>query len=112
MPHRGVRSRYSGLRVQGTASSPPSTTVTMVTDDPPKVKWRRGWDSNPRSIAAYAISNRAESATLAPLRNVKGIIAYNPFSHKRAGSEERIPDSGRSARPARRSIAALLRSAR
>ena len=31
-PRRGIRPRCSGLRVQGTASSPSSTTVTILTD--------------------------------------------------------------------------------
>jgi hypothetical protein len=30
-PQEGFRSRYSGLRVQGTASSPSSTTATIIT---------------------------------------------------------------------------------
>ena len=30
--------------------------------------WRRGWDSNPRSVARHTISSRADSAALAPLR--------------------------------------------
>src|SRR4029077_10698154 len=29
-PREGIQPRWSGLRVQGTASSPPSTTVTML----------------------------------------------------------------------------------
>ncbi len=81
-PQRGVRSRYSGLRVQGTASSPPSTTNRMLVQYFVKVKWRRGWDSNPRSIAAYAISNRADSATLAPLRTTGDIIPQDVISNK------------------------------
>ncbi|MEY4401372.1 MAG: hypothetical protein RL072_1237 [Actinomycetota bacterium] len=31
-------------------------------------KWRRGWDSNPRKLALHALSKRADSAALAPLR--------------------------------------------
>ena len=46
-PQGGIRSRYGGLRVQGTASSPSSTTR------------RRGRDLNPRGCYAYTISNRA-----------------------------------------------------
>jgi hypothetical protein len=30
--------------------------------------WRRGWDLNPRWVAPHTISNRADSAALAPLR--------------------------------------------
>ncbi len=40
----GVQPRYSGLRVQGTASSPLSTATSFK----PKNKKRRGWDLNPR----------------------------------------------------------------
>ena len=40
-PRAGVRPRYSGLRVQGTATSPSSTAKR-------KFQWRKGWDSNPR----------------------------------------------------------------
>ena len=29
---------------------------------------RRGWDSNPRALAGYTISNRADSTALAPLQ--------------------------------------------
>ena len=29
---------------------------------------RRGWDSNPRALAGYTISNRAPSTTQAPLQ--------------------------------------------
>jgi hypothetical protein len=32
-PREGIQPRWSGLRVQGTASSPPSTTMTMVSRD-------------------------------------------------------------------------------
>src|SRR5690349_67110 len=32
-PREGIQPRWSGLRVQGTAGSPPSTTVTMVSRD-------------------------------------------------------------------------------
>ena len=32
--------------------------------------WRRGWDSNPRKLALHALSKRADSAALAPLRIV------------------------------------------
>ena len=31
-------------------------------------KWRRGWDSNPRDLAAHLISSQARSTTLPPLR--------------------------------------------
>ncbi|CCF83184.1 hypothetical protein NITHO_200003 [Nitrolancea hollandica Lb] len=31
VPREGTQSRYSGLRVQGTASSPPSTTILKDT---------------------------------------------------------------------------------
>ena len=30
--------------------------------------WRRGWDSNPRTLAGYALSKRARSAATRPLR--------------------------------------------
>ena len=69
-PQEGIQSRYSGLRVQGTASSPFSTTRPDVIRrlSECQIKRRRGWDSNPRRIAPHTISNRAESAALAPLR--------------------------------------------
>jgi hypothetical protein len=77
-PQKGIQSRYSGLRVQGTASSPFSTTrpdVIRRTSEC-QIKRRRGWDSNPRRIAPHTISNRAESAALAPLRGqAREIIA-------------------------------------
>jgi hypothetical protein len=39
-PGAGIKPRYSGLRVQGTATSPSSTAKS--------IKWRRERDSNPR----------------------------------------------------------------
>ena len=33
-----------------------------------KTLWRRGWDSNPRSLSGQRFSRPSESATLAPLR--------------------------------------------
>ena len=54
-PQGGIRSRYGGLRVQGTASSPSSTTR------------RRGRDLNPRGCYTYTISNRAHSTGLCDL---------------------------------------------
>ncbi len=66
-PRGGIRPRCSGLRVQGTASSPSSTTVDMLPHKQQKVKWRRGWDSNPRCIAAHTLSRRAHSARLCNL---------------------------------------------
>ncbi len=38
-PRPGVQSRCSGLRVQGTASSPPSTALAMVVERPTSVNW-------------------------------------------------------------------------
>ena len=40
-PRKGIQPRYSGLRVQGTASSPSSTTMPMVTQERAFVK--EGW---------------------------------------------------------------------
>src|SRR5207245_9165078 len=31
-------------------------------------RWRRGWDSNPRYVSVYTLSNRAPSAARPPLR--------------------------------------------
>src|SRR5712692_11530993 len=36
-PREGIQPRWSGLRVQGTASSPPSTPVTIVSRD--GIRW-------------------------------------------------------------------------
>jgi hypothetical protein len=40
-PRKGIQPRYSGLRVQGTASSPSSTTGAIVTEAPAFVKAQR-----------------------------------------------------------------------
>ncbi len=40
---------------------------------------RRGWDSNPRSLAGHTISNRADSAALAPLPEPRRYrLAWSP----------------------------------
>src|SRR6266566_2308464 len=56
--------------LQGTATSPPSTTTTFIPHQHARrelVK-RRGWDSNPRdTFGAHALSRRADSTALAPL---------------------------------------------
>lgn len=44
--------------------------------------WRRGWDSNPRKLALHALSKRADSAALAPLRIV---IACDCITRTTAG---------------------------
>ena len=36
----------------------------------PALFWRRGWDLNPRWVAPHTISNRADSAALAPLQRL------------------------------------------
>ncbi len=53
-PREGVQPRCSGLRVQGTATSP-SSTAKPTTHVTRKWRWRRGWDSNPR----HEVSPRA-----------------------------------------------------
>ena len=60
-PRPGIQLRYSGLRIQGTAGSPPSTTGG---DGRPggwfgQSSWRRGRDSNPRRVAPNGISSAA-----------------------------------------------------
>jgi 4-aminobutyrate aminotransferase len=64
-----------------------------------KPLWRRGWDSNPRSLAGHTISNRADSAALAPLLARQGILeAWCPGAT--AGScatPSREPGQGRKA---------------
>ena len=41
---------------------------TIQTPLIPLIIWRRGWDSNPRYVAAHTLSKRAPSATRTPLR--------------------------------------------
>ena len=41
-----------------------------------RTPWRRGWDLNPRRVAPHTISNRADSAALAPLRDVLSLDYY------------------------------------
>ena len=42
----------------------PPHSITLCDGFPP---WRRGWDSNPRSVSRYALSKRAHSASMRPL---------------------------------------------
>ena len=45
----------------------------------PWIYWRRGWDSNPRYIAAHLISSQAPSTTRTPL--LKGTpLVYHIFA--------------------------------
>jgi len=53
-PQEGIQPRYSGLRVQGTASSPSSTTTRMVTHGPSFVK------AGPRYLLAMASAAYSE----------------------------------------------------
>ena len=55
--------------------------------------WRRGWDSNPRKLALHALSKRADSAALAPLRIVVacGCNARTTAGYRRTHS--RIADA-------------------
>ncbi len=50
-PKIGIRSCCSGLQVQGTANSPPSTAIDKI--------WRRGRDSNPRDSFRRPIALQA-----------------------------------------------------
>ena len=79
----GIRPRYSGLRVQGTARSPSSTTETCTGWSPDTTSstayWRRGRDSNPRDrVTVYSLSRRAPSTTQPPLRIVAESLAITP----------------------------------
>ena len=50
-----------------------------------KTVWRRGRDSNPRSLSAYTLSRRAPSTARTPLRNTTmGNNGGNPSSHTSA----------------------------
>ena len=55
----------------------------------PGPKWRRRWDLNPRWVAPHTISNRADSAALALLRESKPRQAHRsptgPFRRRRRG---------------------------
>ncbi len=44
-------------------------------------EWRRGWDSNPRSLAAHALSRRARSAGLRNL-SVEGVDITTPLNKR------------------------------
>jgi hypothetical protein len=56
---------------------------------------RRGWDLNPRSIAAHAFSRRAHSAGLCYPSLQKAIIAQAALASKPpAGSNQRLSASG------------------
>jgi heat shock protein HspQ len=46
--------------------------------------WRRGWDSNPRYLAAQRFSRPSQSTTLAPLREVVAQPAAGPVDRRRA----------------------------
>ena len=52
-PREGIRPRYSGLRVQGTASSPSSTTIDMLPQGWPSVK--RYAASTSRSVSTARV---------------------------------------------------------
>jgi hypothetical protein len=71
-PRAGIQPRWSGLRVQGTATSPPSTatldhlrsTFGLPVQD---MAEREGFEPSIRLLDVYTISSRAPSAARAPL---------------------------------------------
>ena len=72
---RGGRWRAAGAPPRRSAKSPgssPPINPTHKKTQPPKRgtgAWRRGWDSNPRYVAAHASSKRAPSTARTPLRS-------------------------------------------
>jgi hypothetical protein len=60
--------------------------------------WRRGGDSNPRYLAVYALSKRAHSTTLPPLRSAKGVQPNRPLPAR--SMEIRPPAAGFGGAPA------------
>jgi hypothetical protein len=89
-PQPKKRPRSSYLRFEATcptsAGSPTSPTGARAggLDTPlhrrPLPAERRGWDSNPRSVARHTISSRADSAALAPLQAQEGIVGSSSRS--------------------------------
>ena len=59
----GIRPRYGGLRVQGTASSPSSTTIKMVAEKKPFVNFADSADQN-RSLSGAAQADWLSCASL------------------------------------------------
>ena len=78
-PRAGIPPRWSGLRVQGTATSPPSTATldhaTTPRHGPPVregMAEREGFEPSIRLLDVYTISSRAPSAARAPLPGPAG----------------------------------------
>ena len=74
-PRAGIQPRWSGLRVQGTATSPPSTatldhlrfTFGQLRLPAQDMAEREGFEPSIRLLDVYTISSRAPSAARAPL---------------------------------------------
>ena len=60
-PREGIQPRWSGLRVQGTAGSPPSTADSMVSRNPRSGAWRRSRRSRAGTRAGPAAFYRCEN---------------------------------------------------
>ena len=59
-----LRSVFAAARRSNCVLIPPSTMRIRCAD-----RWRRRWDSNPRSLSALRFSRPAQSTTLPPLQN-------------------------------------------
>jgi hypothetical protein len=85
-PRAGIPPRWSGLRVQGTATSPPSTaTLDHATRRHGPLRHqgmaeREGFEPSTRLLDVYTISSRAPSAARAPLPGPDGALNHCQLS--------------------------------
>ena len=73
-PREGIRPRCSGLRVQGTASSPSSTTIDMLLQGGPSVKRCAASTSRSVSTTRVACAGSPCAAAAGPLRLLGGAL--------------------------------------
>ena len=88
-PRAGIPPRWSGLRVQGTATSPPSTATLDHARSRNLVNLRmaerEGFEPSTRLLDVYTISSRAPSAARAPLPDPDHTPTVTPVAKNGGG---------------------------